>query len=84
MESQPDLVAFCSHYVNDPGRLQEEINSAGLANEDLRCRDFELSYRRQIPGAHHHFSAFASNSAVLNLLQACALSKPKAVPVLPS
>jgi len=57
MELRPDLVSFGRYYLDDPDGLQEKINTAALAGEDLQYRDLTLTFRGQMLGAGHYFSA---------------------------
>ena len=63
MELRPDLVSFGRYYLDDPDGLQEKINTAALAGEDLQYRGLNLTYRGQMPGAGHYFSAAYTDPA---------------------
>jgi hypothetical protein len=56
MELRPDLVSFGRYYLDDPDGLQEKINTAALAGQDLQYRDLTLTFRGQMLGAGHYFS----------------------------
>ncbi|MBE2181098.1 MAG: hypothetical protein IAE97_11570 [Chthoniobacterales bacterium] len=57
MELRPDLVSHGRYYLDDPDGLQEKINAAALAGEDLHYRDLTLTFSGQMPGAGHYFRA---------------------------
>jgi hypothetical protein len=60
MELRPDLVSFGRYYLDDPDGLQDKINTAALAGQDLQYRDLKLTFRGQMLGAGHYFSAWYS------------------------
>jgi hypothetical protein len=57
MELQPDLIAYGRYYLDDPDGLQQKINTAALAEEDMEYKDLKLKFRGLLLGAGHHFEA---------------------------